>query len=308
MSINKENGHKKKSKGVGADRNTSNGVHMFFIFWGIICVVPIFLTISASLTGAAELSRSGFKLFPEKIDLASYRIVFKKPMVIIRAYGVTAYQAILGTVLSTLVTLLTAYPLARSKFRLKRFVSYFIYFPTLFSGGLTASYIIMTKYLHLTDSLWVLILPSLVAAFNIFMVRTYFQTLPDGLFEAAEIDGASELRICFAIAAPLSKPILATVAFLNFSSRWNEWSGSQLYIRSEEKYTLMYLLQRIMMTTTALLDAAEKGVVMSGGLADIPGDNLKMAYLVVVIAPMMIIFPFFQKYFTKGMVVGSVKG
>jgi len=295
-----------KRKRLKTDQ-TPLGIHVFFIFVMIVCILPVLLTISASLTSSAELSKYGFKLVPHKIDFSAYSLIFENMEAVLRAYGVTIYTAGLGCVLGTLVTAMTAYPLARANYKLKGFVTFFLYFPTLFNGGLTATYIVTTQYLHLTDNLWVLILPYMVNAFNIFMVRTYYQSLPPSLFEAAQLDGASEIRICFTIAMRLSKPIIATIAFLTLIARWNEWYGAQLYIRDSNKIPLMYLLQRIMMESEALHMMMEK----TGQIVDvskIPGDSLKMAYLVVIIGPMMVAFPFFQKYFVRGMVVGSVKG
>ena len=158
----------------------------------------------------------------------------------------------------------------------------------------------------MTDNIWVMILPGLVNVFHVFMIRTFFKQLPEALFDAAKVDGASEIRICFSIALRLSKPVLASV-FLGALGRWNEWYNARLYIRSEEKYPLQYLLQRIMMNIQELLKAMEH-VPQSVNLSDIPGENLRMALLVVCIGPVMLFFPFFQKYFTKGMTVGAVKG
>ena len=200
---------------------------------------------------------------------------------------------------------MAAYALSRPNCLFKKFFNGYIFFPTLFSGGLTASYIINTRYLGLTDSIWVMVLPGLVNVFHVFMIRTFFKQLPDGLFDAAKIDGASELRIYFDIALKLSKPVIATVAFMGALVRWNEWYSAMLYIRTAEKYPLQYLLQRMMNNMNELLKNTQETVTT---MDIIPGENLRMALAVVCIGPIMCFFPFFQKYFTKGMTVGSVKG
>lgn len=288
-------------------QKTSKLIHIIFILWSIACVIPFMMVISASFTSSADLSFKGFSILPPKIDLTAYAYLFKNPQQIINSYGITIFVTVVGTFLSVLLMSMTAYALARPRFKLKKILTAYIFFPTLFSGGMVASYIVNTQYLKLVDNILVLILPGLVNVFHVFMIRTFFQQLPDGLFDAAMIDGAGEWRIYLTIALRLSKPVLATVAFLGALSRWNSWYDAMLYIRSEEKYPLQYLLQRMMMNIQELIRNMEK-VPSMVTLSDVPGENLRMALLVVCIGPMMLVFPFFQKYFTKGMTVGAVKG
>ena len=202
---------------------------------------------------------------------------------------------------------MAAYCLARSTFRHKGLLTFFIFFPTLFSGGMVPSYIINTQYLHLTDTLAAMILPSLINVFHIIMLRTFFKQIPGALYEAATMDGASEYHIFFRLVLPLSKPVVATVAFLSALTKWNEWYNAMLYIRDDKLVPLQYMLQRMMMNLRTLLDAMQN-VPTSVNLQDLPGENLRMAMLVVAIGPMLLVFPFFQKYFTRGMTVGAVKG
>lgn len=288
-------------------QKTSVLIHILFILWAIICVVPFAMVVSASLTSSTDLAFKGFSILPPKVDTTAYAYLFKNPKQIIYSYGVTIFITFVGTFLSVLVMSMTAYALARPRFKLKGILTAYIFFPTLFSGGMVASYIVNTQYLKLIDNIWVLIVPGLVNVFHIFMLRTFFKQLPDGLFDAAMIDGAGEWRIYLTIALRLSKPVLATVAFLGALGRWNEWYNAMLYIRSEEKYPLQYLLQRMMRDIQELIRSMEKVPVLVNA-AEIPGENLRMALLVVCIGPMMLVFPFFQKYFTKGMTVGAVKG
>ena len=286
---------------------TSISIHIFFVLFSIICIAPLMMVISASFTRPTDLLLNGFSILPKKIDWTAYAYLFENPKQIIDSYIVTIFITLVGTFLSVLFMSMTAYALARPQFKLKEILTGYVFFPTLFSGGMVSSYIINTQYLHLLDSIWALILPGLVNVFHVFMLRTFFKQLPEGLFDAAKIDGAGEWRIYLMIALRLSKPVLATVAFLGALGRWNEWYGAMLYIRSSQKYPLQYLLQRMMMSIQELLNAMEKvpGLVV---VSEIPGENLRMALLVVCIGPMMLIFPFFQKYFTKGMTVGAIKG
>ena len=285
---------------------TGIGIHIFFVIFALICIIPMLIVVSASFTSPRELSYNGFSLFPEHVDTSAYQYLFDSPKMIIDGYLVTIFITIVGTFLSVMVMSMAAYALARPNCKFKNILNFYIYFPTLFSGGLTASYLINTQYLHLTDSIWSMILPTLVNVFHVFMIRTFFKQLPDGLFDAAKIDGASEIRTYFTIALRLSKPVVATVAFLGALTRWNEWYRAMLYIRSAEKYPLQYLLQRMLRNLDYLLK--EMDSTTSLPVDQIPGENLRMALLVVCIGPIMCIFPFFQKYFTKGMTVGAVKG
>lgn len=286
---------------------TSIWVHIFFILFGALCIVPFMIIISASLSGETDLAMNGFSVLPRKLDFTAYAYLFKNPKIILNSYLVTIVITFVGTLLGVFIMSMAAYCLARNNFRYKKALTFFIFFPTLFSGGLVPSYIINTQYLHLTNSLWALILPSLINVFHIIMLRTFFKQLPGALFEAAKIDGASEYHIFFKIALQLSKPVIATVAFLSALAKWNEWYNAMLYIRKDELVPLQYLLQRMMLNIRALLDAMQNAPSMVN-IRDLPGENLRMAMLVVAIGPMLFIFPFFQKYFTKGMTVGAVKG
>ncbi|MDY3917442.1 MAG: carbohydrate ABC transporter permease [Candidatus Limivivens sp.] len=286
---------------------TSIWVHLFFILFSVICIIPFVTVISASLTGETDLAINGFSILPRKVDFSAYAYLFENPKTILNAYIVTITITVIGTFLGVLFMSMAAYCLARNNFRFKRILTFFIFFPTLFSGGMVPSYIINTQYLHLTDTLAALILPSLINVFHIIMLRTFFKQLPESLFEAAKMDGASEYTIFFKIALALSKPVIATVAFLGALSKWNEWYNAMLYIRSDELVPLQYMLQRMMMNIQSILDNMQNIPAMVN-VADLPGENLRMAMLVVAIGPMMLFFPFFQKYFVRGMTVGAVKG
>lgn len=300
MATIKPSDTKKKEK-------TSIVVHLFFILFGIICIVPFMIIISASFSSETDLAINGFSVLPKVVDFSAYAYLFENPGTIVNAYMVTILITIIGTFLGVLFMSMAAYCLSRNIFRYKKLLTFFIFFPTLFSGGMVPSYIINTQYLHLTDTMAAMILPSLINVFHIIMLRTFFKQLPEALYEAATIDGASEYHIFFRLVLPLSKPVIATVAFLSALAKWNEWYNAMLYVRSEELVPLQYMLQRMMMNLRSLLDAMQN-VPASVNIQDLPGENLRMAMLVVAIGPMLMVFPFFQKYFTRGMTVGAVKG
>lgn len=297
-----------KQHSLKAEKTKTNlWVHVFFIVFGLICFLPFLIIVSASLSGELDLAVNGFSVLPRKVDFSAYAYLFKNPKTIIDSYLVTVFITAAGTFLGVLFMSMAAYCLSRSTFRYKNQLTFFIFFPTLFSGGMVPSYIINTQYLHLTDTVLAMILPSLINVFHIIMLRTFFKQLPDALYEAATIDGAGEYHIFFRIVLPLSKPVIATVAFLCALAKWNEWYNAMLYIRSEHLVPLQYMLQRMMMDLQALLDSMQY-VPSMVNIQDLPGENLRMAMLVVAIGPMLLVFPFFQKYFTRGMTVGAVKG
>lgn len=273
------------------------------------CVLfPFLLLLSTSVTSESSLMEEGFKLIPKVFSLDAYRFVFADPRVVIRAYIVTATFSFIVMVVGTFLMALIAYPISRRTFKYRKALSFYIYFTMLFSGGLVPSYILNTQYLGLTDSIWVYILPSLINVWYVFVLRSFFQDLPESIFESARIDGAGEMRVFLQIALPLSKPALASVMLFVFLIHWNDWQNSLLYINDERLISLQYLLQRILNQAELLMNMGESGMGAVVDVTKIPNETAKMAMAVVVAGPALIIFPFFQKYFVKGLTVGGVKG
>ena len=265
-------------------------IHLLFILISMMFALPFLMVISVSFTNENVLLSEGYKLLPKQFDLMAYRFVFQNPDKMLTSYGVTALQAFIGTILSVVIMALCAYPLSRQSFKFTKPITFYIFFTMLFGGGLVPSYIINTQYFHLGDSIWVYLLPGMVNAFQIIIFRTFFQGLPPSLVESAKIDGASEIRVFFQIIAPLSKPVLATIALFQLLERWNNWMTSLIYIRNEDLYTLQFLLQKILREAEFLRHLAQE---MPGG---------------VINTTIMLVLPFFQKYFTRGLTIGAVKG
>lgn len=281
-------------------------LNLFFICVSLCYILPLVLMIANSVSGSIN---QGFSLIPKDFTLNAYKQIFAKPQRLIDAYGVSLFDAGVGTIMSLVVMALFAYPLSRPNFKLKGILTFIVFFTTLFNGGLVANYVIYSKYLHLNDTVWIYILPGMVSAWNVIVIRTYFQGLPKELFECARLDGASELRICFRIAVPLSTPVLASVGFLKFISAWNSWSTSQVYIRNPKLIQLQYLLKQILDDLEKLERMLELGSADVTAMADVRNlETLRFAMAIVAAGPMLVIFPFFQKYFAKGMTLGSVKG
>jgi putative aldouronate transport system permease protein len=285
-------------------------IHLFFILFSLCFILPFIMIVSASFSNEDVLKNAGFGLLPAQFDLTAYRYVFSNPQSILQAYKVTAFQSFLGTFLSVLIMALCAYPLSVPNYKLRSPLTFFIFFTMLFNGGLIPTYILTTQYLHLGNTIWVYIFPSLANAFSIIVIRTFFQGLPPSLAESAKIDGASALLIFFRIILPLSKPVLATMALFGLLDRWNNWYTAIIYIKDAGLYSLQYLLQKILMEIEfikALAEMVPQGIDASM-VSKPPSETMKFAMCVVAAGPMLIVFPFFQKYFTKGLTVGAVKG
>jgi len=291
------------------NKNKAIPENLFFILTSLVFVWPILMVIAISLTGEADIASQGYRLIPRHFDFTAYKMVFANPKQIIDAYNVTAFVSIVGTILAVFVQALMAYPLSRTNYPYRKFFTFFIFFTMLFGGGLVPSYILNTQYLKLGNNIFIYILPSLVVGWNIIIMRTFFQGIPVSLVESAHIDGCRDGEIFFRIILPLSKPVFATMALLTLLGKWNDWYTSLIYIRKPELYTLQYLLQRILREAefvNAMMRDMPGGY--AGNQAELPAEGLKFAMAVVATGPMLMIFPFFQKYFAKGLTVGAVKG
>ncbi|SHJ98958.1 multiple sugar transport system permease protein [Anaerocolumna jejuensis DSM 15929] len=296
---------KKKKKGIGQYILTALlGLYTLF------CLLPIILVFVVAFSDDKSIVSNGFSYFPEKYSLEGFKYVFKYGKQLAVSYGVTIFITIAGTLMGLMFMSLLAYAMSRKDFRLRRFLSIFVMVPMLFSGGQLASYIVYTSMYHLKDSIWLLVLPLTISTMNIIILRTYIQTsIPDELMESARIDGASEYRTFFQIVLPLMKPALASVGFMLATAYWNDWQNALLYISSENKMPLQLLLVRIQRSIEFLLNNKNiTGSALAVLQQGIPQYSCTMATVITVVGPIMVVYPFFQKYFIKGLTVGSVKG
>lgn len=285
-------------------------IHIVLILLCATFVIPLIYVISLSMTPENLIRNGGYKLIPREIDFTAYKIIFKKPTQLLDSYKITIAYSFLGTFLSVTVMSMIAYALSRKQFYYRRGVTFFVYFTMLFSGGLVPSYIINTQYLGLSNSFWAYIFPSLVAPYYVLLLRTFFRNLPESLAESAKIDGASEMTIFLKIGLPLSKPAIATVSFIMLLAKWSDWNVSLLYILDSKKYSLQYLLQKVLREAELLQSLAKDPATahLSNQLSGVsPVESMRFAMAILAAGPMMVIFPFFQKYFTKGLTIGAVK-
>ncbi len=276
----------------------------------LFCALPILLVFVSAFTDESCFSSEGFTYFPSRWSTDGFMAVLKYGKQLAVSYGVTIGVTLSGTLLGLLLMSMFAYALTRKDFPLRRFMTVFITIPMLFSGGQLASYIINTNLYHMKDNILILILPLCVSTMNIIIMRTYIKgSVPEELMESARIDGAGEWRTFFQITLPLMKPCLASVGFMMATAYWNDWQSALLYITSDSKKPLQLLLINISKSIDTLLNSKN---VPSSALAamqgSIPSNSATMATVLIVIGPIMIAYPFFQKYFVKGITMGSVKG
>ncbi|SCY02211.1 carbohydrate ABC transporter permease [Butyrivibrio sp. INlla14] len=276
----------------------------------LFAFMPVELTFVAAFTDEKSIVENGFRFWPKDWSLTGMSTVLKYGSQLARSYFVTILVTVAGTFMGLLFMSMFAYSISRRDFRLSKFLSIYLLIPMLFNGGTLSGYIIFTSYYHLKDSLWLLILPLCVSTMNVIILRTYIaNSIPGELMEAAKIDGAGEYRTFFQITLPLLKPSLAAVGFMMATAYWNDWQNALLYIDSDAKKPLQLLLINIQKSIEFLLNnsnvPASARAAMGG---TIPQYSATMATVLVVIGPIMVVYPFFQKYFIKGLTVGSVKG
>jgi putative aldouronate transport system permease protein len=279
-------------------------INIVLTFISICCLIPFLIVISSSLTDEQTIIENGYSLFPRKLSLLAYEYILNDPGQIGRAYGVTIFITVVGTIVSLVLSSSLAYVLSRKDFPHRGKISLYLFFTMLFNGGMVPSYIIVAQVLNLKDTVFALILPYLIVPFYVLLLRTYFSEIPFSLVESAKIEGASEINVLFKIILPLSLPAMATVGLFIVLQYWNDWWLALLYIDNAELNPLQYLLYLIMQNLNAMRLSPIQGQVVSV----LPGENARMAMAVLAIGPIIFAFMFVQKYFVSGLTIGAVKG
>lgn len=272
----------------------------------IFCIVPFLLIIGGSFEKEVNLTTYGYSIIPKSFSLEAYKMLFSDPT-IYHAYGSTLFITVVGTLLAMFLTITMAYPLSQKKLKFRNPIIFFVYFTMLFGGGLVPFYLLVSKFLHMNDTIWALVIPSMFSAWNMFLMRNFFAGLPLELSESAKIDGANDFTILFRIILPVSKPGIATISMFYALSYWNQWYNAMLFLgnKSRDLFPLQYLIMDLTRTT----DALKKMAAFTGvALVNIPDSSLKMATTLVTIGPIILLYPFAQKYFTEGLTVGAIKG
>lgn len=280
---------------------------LFTGIFALACLYPFLLVIAGSFTPKSEAIRNGFRLFPSSYTTASYEALFVNKRAIINGYKVTLFVTVVGTITSLMVNSMMGWAVSRPSMPARKAVNFYVLFTMLFSGGMVPWYIVCVNFLHIKNTIFALILPLLVSPWNIFLLRNYFSSVPEEMYESARIDAAGDFRIFFSIYLPLSKPVLATVTLFTALGYWNDWWHGLMLIDNSDMQPLQMLLRNIV-ANIQFLQTMESNSQIQQLMASIPGDGVKMALVILTTGPILLLYPFLQRYFVKGIMVGAVKG
>lgn len=295
---------------AGRGKGFSIFASIIMILLSVSCILPFVLLIVSSITKETTITQYGYSFLIRDVDLTAYRYLFSNKTTILRAYGMTVLVAVTGTVCNLFMTLFIANILSKKDLPGRNLLSFFVFFTMLFSGGMIPSYIIWSQVFKIGDTVFGLLLPNLLMSpFNIILMRTYFTTnVPQEILEAAEIDGCSQEGMLFRISIPLSKPMISTVALFAALGYWNDWVNGMYYIvRNTKLYTIQNVLNQ-MQNFNAFVRQLSAQADTANLAASVPSLSLRMALAVVSVVPMLLIYPFFQKHFVRGIVIGGIKG
>ena len=282
-------------------------INIVLILVALVMILPLILLLMSSITDENTLVANGYSFFPAKFSLSAYEYILTNASSVFQAYGITVISTVVGTSVSLILASLVAFPLSLKDLPGRKVISFYVFFTMLFSGGLVPSYIMWTTTFGIKNTIWAYIVPNfLLSAFNIILVRTYFQTsIPNDIYEAAKIDGASYPTIYWRIVLPLGKPILVTIGLFTGLAYWNDWTNGLYYISSSKMLSIQALLNRMIQDIQALL---AQSTASSGALMQVPQVSIRMAIAFVAILPILIVYPMLQRYFASGIMLGAVKG
>ena len=284
--------------------------HIIMGIAAVVTILPLILLFISSITANKDITLYGYSFVPKHLSMETYSYIWNERMQIFRAYFITVFVTAVGTGVGLSISVLYAYALSKPYFPGKKFFSFFILFTMLFNGGLVPSYIMYTRYLHMKNTILALIIPGLLMnAFNVILIRSYFQNnVPLSLVEAAQIDGASEFQVVLKVVLPMSKPIIATIGLFIGVAYWNDWQNGLYYVTDEKIYSIQQILNN-MLKNIEYLSKNATSVAKSTSLAGtLPAATVRMAIAVIGLLPILVIYPFVQKYFVKGISLGAVKG
>ncbi len=283
--------------------------NILFLVLALACIVPVVFVFMISITSEASLAKYGYQLFPREFSLKSYQFLWGEKAMILRALAISVLVTVSGTAIGVALTTTMGYVLSRPGYKLNGFLTWIVFIPMIFNGGMIASYVVNTNLLNLKNSIWVLILPLAVSSFNVIVCKTFFRTtIPDSIIESAKIDGASQLSIFSRIVLPISKPVIATISLFLTFSYWNDWFQSSLYISNSKLLSLQALLNSIQRNIQFLASNPSAGVSLQQYKNMMPQEGARMAIAIVIVIPIACAYPFFQKYFISGLTIGAVKG
>lgn len=307
--MNKNRFFKKKLRKNEISTTTNILLNAVFIVYALMCLYPMALVIGTSFAEETYLNTVGYKVFPEVVSFDAYKYILANIQPILRAYAVTICVTIVGTVVSTVVIALYAYVISRNEFRYKKFFTFYLFFTMLFNGGMVPWYIVCTQVLDINNTYIALVWPALMSAWYVMIMRTFFTTgVPNGIVESARIDGAGEFMIFVRIVAPVSIPGIATVALFQMVYYWNDWYLPFMLTSDPEYANIQLYLKRILNNLQEILNSPGVAAQSGDALAKIPREGARMAICALAIGPIVLAYPFFQRFFVSGLTVGSIKG
>ncbi|BBI31884.1 carbohydrate ABC transporter permease [Cohnella abietis] len=284
-------------------------LHIIFIITSILVIIPVILVLAVSFSDENSIFIEGYSFIPKKFSMDAYTYLWQDKMAILHAYGVSISVTVIGGIIGLLLTALFAYPISRRDFPLRNVFSFYVFFTILFGGGLVPWYMVFTNIIDVKDSMIALILPGLLMnGFNVLIMRTFFQNMvPPSLIESATIDGAGEFRIWWQIIMPLSLPVLATIGLFSTLGYWNDWFNSLIFVSDAKWYSLQYVMQKTLLDVQFLSQHSSSGGT-SALLAAVPTETVRMAMAIIGAGPVVLAYPFFQRYLVQGLTIGAVKG
>ncbi|THF75220.1 carbohydrate ABC transporter permease [Cohnella fermenti] len=283
------------------------GANVFLSLFAASVIFPFLVLFMSSISSDSSIYQHGYSIIPRDLSIEAYKYLTHNSAKIMHAFGVTVLVTVAGTLMSLMITSMLAYPLSRADLPYRNTFGFAVFFTMLFNGGLVPTYLMYTQYFSIKNSIWALIIPMLLMnGYSILIMRTFFaQTIPPEVYESARIDGGGEFRIFRSIVLPLSMPILATIGLFQTIAYWNDWMNGLIYLTDEKLYNMQNLLNQILLNIDAI---ASLDSTISATAADIPGLTIRMAIAFVSVVPIMLSYPFFQRYFVRGITIGSVKG
>ncbi len=298
--------------GSRSERRAQIILNVLLMIMVVVIILPFALVFISSITDENTLIRNGYSLFPEKLSTFAYEYIMKHSDKIFRAYGVTVFVTFIGTAANVLMSALMAYPLSIRTLPMRRQLTFYVFFTMLFNGGLVPTYLMYVKFFHIKNTIWALIIPGLLlSANNVLIIRTYFNTsIPDALYEAAKLDGASHLTIFSKLVLPLGKPILVTTGLFSGLAYWNDWTNGLYYLSGnagQKLYSIQNLLNQMISDIQYLSSGKAVGNI-GAEISKMPTISIRMAIAFIAMVPLFIIYPFLQRYFSEGITLGAVKG
>jgi putative aldouronate transport system permease protein len=281
--------------------------YSFLALFSLCCILPFMLIIAGSVSSERSIVENGFSLIPGEFSMKAYEAVFTVPESVLRAYAVTVFITAVGTFIGLFLSAMTAYVLQKKEFKFRNIFAFYFSFTSLFSGGLVPWYILMVTYMNMKNNVLSLILPLLFNVFYIIIIRSFISTIPDSISESAKIDGAGDFKIFVTLVLPLSKPALATIGLFTALGYWNDWFNAMLFIDKNNMIPLQYYLYKMLSQITMLRTLVGKVPQLAAAVTP-PEESIKMAMTVVTIGPILLLYPYLQKYFIKGIMIGAVKG